>query len=124
MNIGAEIVADFLERLHEHLPRLRVDAVDDFEQLRLGLDQIVVLLGQELMALLGFLVFLDGHQVHRAHFVDARLQRRRPAAPTASQSVAAPLAAISSGVSVWTLAGPSSASVMVMHSLRMSSRLR
>ena len=43
-------------------------------------------------------------------------------AATASQSVAAPLAAISSGVKVWTLAGPSSAKVMVMHSLRMVSR--
>ena len=31
-------------------------------------------LAQELVALLGFLVFLDGHEVDGAHFVDARLQ--------------------------------------------------
>ena len=52
-----------------------VDAVDHFQQLRLGLHEIVVLLAEELVALLGFLVFLDGHQVHRPHFVDALLQR-------------------------------------------------
>ena len=34
-----------------------------------------MLLAQELVALLGFLVFLDGHQVHRPHLVDALLQR-------------------------------------------------
>ena len=80
----AEIVADFLERLHEHLPRLHVDAVDDFEQLRLGRDQIVVLLGQELIALLGLLVFLDGHQIHRADFVEPLSATPRPAAPRRS----------------------------------------
>ena len=52
------------------------------------------------MALLGLLVFLNGHQIHRPHFVNAAFARPRPAAPTAFQSVAAPLAAISSGVSV------------------------
>ena len=41
---GAEVVADLLEGLREHLARLGVDAVDDFEQLRLGLDEVVVLL--------------------------------------------------------------------------------
>ena len=41
----------------------------------LACDQVVVLLGQELMALLGFLVFLDGHEVHRADLVEALLQR-------------------------------------------------
>ena len=72
---GAEVLADLLEGLAEHLARLDVDAVDDFEQLRLGLDQVVVLLAEELVALLGLLVFLDGHQVHRPHLVDALLQR-------------------------------------------------
>ncbi len=43
--------------------------------MRLGLDQVVVLLAEELVALLGFLVFLDGHQVHRPHLINARLQR-------------------------------------------------
>ena len=71
----AEVVADLLERLAEHLARLHVDAVDHFEQLRFGLNQVVVLLAEELVALLGFFVFLDGHQVHRPHLVDALLQR-------------------------------------------------
>ena len=31
--------------------------------------------GEELVALLGFLVFLDGHQIDRAHFVEPLLQR-------------------------------------------------
>jgi len=39
-----EIVADFLKRLQEHLPRLRVDAVDDLQQFGLGVDKILVLL--------------------------------------------------------------------------------
>ena len=34
-----------------------------------------MLLAEELIALLGFLVFLDGDQIHRAHFVEALLQR-------------------------------------------------
>ena len=106
---GPEVVPDFLEGLPEHLAGLDVDAVDDFEQLRLGLDQVVVLLAEELVALLGFLVFLDGHQVHRPHLVDALLQASRPAGRPPSQSVAAPAAAISSGVITCTLAGPSSA---------------
>ena len=42
------------------------------------------------MALLGFLVFLDGDEVHRPHLVDALPATPRPAAATASQSVAAP----------------------------------
>ena len=70
-----EAVPDLLERVPEHLTGLNVDAVDDFEQLRLGLDQVVVLLAQELVALLGFLVFLDSDEVHRPHLVDALLQR-------------------------------------------------
>ena len=70
----AEILADFFKRFGEHLPRLHVDAVDDFQQLRLGLNQIVVLLGQKLITLLGFLVFLDGHEIHRADFVEPLLQ--------------------------------------------------
>ncbi len=41
----------------------------------LGVDQIVVLLRQELMPLLGLLVFLDGDEIHRAHFVQLLLQR-------------------------------------------------
>ena len=64
---------------------------------------------RKLIALLGFLVFLDRHQIHRPHFIDALLQRCDLLAQRASQSVAAPLAAISSGVSVCTFAGPSSA---------------
>ena len=71
---GAEVVPDLLEGLPEHLAGLDVDAVDDFEQLRLGRDQVVVLLAEELVALLGLLVFLDGHQVHRPHLVNALLQ--------------------------------------------------
>jgi hypothetical protein len=86
------------------LPRLRVDAVDDFQQLRLGVHQVVVLLREELMALLGFLVFLNGHEIHRPHFVNLGLQAfhlLRDGVPVR----AAPLAAICSGVSVSTLAG-------------------
>jgi len=74
----------------------------------LALDQVVVLLRQERMALLGLLVFLDGDEIHRADFVEPFLQRLDLLA-TAFQSVAAPAAAICSGVSVSTLAGPSSA---------------
>jgi hypothetical protein len=64
--------------------------------------------GQKLMALLGLLVFLNGHEVDRADFIEPFLQRLdllRDGVPIR----AAPLAAISSGVSVCTLAGPSSA---------------
>ena len=34
-----------------------------------------MLLGQKLITLLGLLVFLDGHQVHRADFIEPLLQR-------------------------------------------------
>ena len=71
---GAEIFPDFVERVGEHLLRLDVDAVDHFEQLLFRLDQIVILPGQKLVALFGLLVFVDGDEVDRPHFVDAFLQ--------------------------------------------------
>ena len=40
-----------------------------------GFDQIVVLRGEELVALLGFFVFLDGDEIDRPHFIDPLLQR-------------------------------------------------
>ena len=39
-----------------------------------GFNKIVVLRAQEFVALLGFFVFFDGHQVDRAHLIDAPLQ--------------------------------------------------
>jgi len=69
-----EIRADFLKGLQEHLAGLRVDPVDDLQQLHPGLGQVVVLFCQELMALLGLLVFLNGHQVDRADLVQPPLQ--------------------------------------------------
>jgi hypothetical protein len=71
----AKILPNLFERLGEHLPCLDVDAADDLKQLGLGLNQIVVLLAQELITLFGFLVFLDGDQIDRPHFIQSLLQR-------------------------------------------------
>ena len=89
----------------------------------LGLHQVVVLFAEELVALLGFLVFLDGHQVHRPHLVQPLLQRAPPGRPPRSSpwSPRRRPSPPASGSAPW--AGPSSARVMVMHSLRTSSRL-
>ena len=53
---------------------MRVDSVDDLQQLRFGLDKVITLFGQELIPLLGLLVLRDGHQVDRPHFINASLQ--------------------------------------------------
>ena len=72
-----EILTNLVESLGKHLLRLRVVPGDDFEQLFLRLHQILVLPGEELIPLLGLLVFVDRHQVHRPHLVDALLQSDR-----------------------------------------------
>ena len=50
-----------------------VDALDDFEQLGLRGDQVVVLVAQEVVAFLEFLELLDGIEVDRAHRIEAAL---------------------------------------------------
>ena len=65
----AEVVADALEGLEEHFAGLGVDAVEDFVEFGFGLDEVVVLAGEELEALLGFLAFFDGDEVDGADAV-------------------------------------------------------
>ena len=62
----AEVVADALEGLEEHFAGLGVDAVEDFVEFGFGLDEVVVLVGEELEALFSFLAFFDGDEVDRA----------------------------------------------------------
>ena len=50
-------------------------AVLYLQQLRLGRYQIVMLLAEELVALFGLLVFLDGHEIYRADFIQPLLHR-------------------------------------------------
>jgi len=50
-----EILANLLEGRAEHLAGLVVDAVDDFEQLGLGRDEVVVLFAEELETFARFL---------------------------------------------------------------------
>ena len=47
--------------------------LDDFEQFRFGLDQVVVLVAEEVVAFLEFLELLDGIEVDRAHGIQAAL---------------------------------------------------
>ena len=65
----AEVVADALEGLEEHFAGLGVDAVEDFVELGFGLDEVVVLAGEELEALFGFSAFFDGDEVDGADAV-------------------------------------------------------
>ena len=62
----AEVVANALKGLEKHLAGLSVDAVENFVELGFGLDEVVVLAGEELKALLGFLAFLNGNQIDGA----------------------------------------------------------
>src|SRR5262249_24324281 len=71
---GSKILSDLLERCSKHFTCLNVDPVDDVEQLRFGLNEVVVLFAEELVALFGLLVFFNRHKVYRAHFVQALLQ--------------------------------------------------
>ena len=70
----AKVVPNLLKGGLEHLRGLGVDLLNHLEQLLLGLDEIVVLRGKKFITLLGFLVFLNGDEVDRAHAVDAVLQ--------------------------------------------------
>ena len=65
----AEVVANALEGLEEHFAGLGVDAVEDFVEFGFGLDEVIVLPGEELEALLGFLAFFDGDEVDRTDAV-------------------------------------------------------
>ena len=69
----AKVVPNLLEGGPEHIRGLGVDLLDHLEQLLFGFDEVVMLCGQKLVPLLGFLVLLDGDEVHRPHAVDAIL---------------------------------------------------
>ncbi len=73
-NIAWKFVADLLKRLAEELFGRGVDLGDDLQQLFLGLDQVVVLLGEELEAFLQFVVFVDRLDIDRPHRVELGLQ--------------------------------------------------
>ena len=66
-----EIFTDLSESIGKHLLRLRVDAVDHLQQLLLGLNEVVILAAEELVALFGLLVFVNGDEIDRPHFIDA-----------------------------------------------------
>ena len=65
----AKVVANALEGLKKHLAGLGVDAVENFVELGFGLDKVIMLAGEELEALLGFLAFFNGDQVDGADAV-------------------------------------------------------
>ena len=65
-----EVQTDLLEGLGEELPGGLVDARNRLQKFLLGVHQVGVLLFEESVALLEFVVFLDGVEVHRAHRVD------------------------------------------------------
>ena len=70
----AEVVADFFKRLEEHLAGLPVDLADDFQELRFGLNHVILLGGHEVVALLKLFIFFDGDHVDGAHLVDSLLE--------------------------------------------------
>ena len=70
----AEVFTNLVEGFHKHLPGLGIDLIDHFQKLFFGLGQIVMLVSEELVPLLGFLVFIDRHQVDRTNLVQSFLE--------------------------------------------------
>ena len=70
-----EVPFDLLKRHAELLLRGLVDLVDGFEQIGFGAGEIVALRFEKIVALLEIGVFLDGHEVHRAHADEALAER-------------------------------------------------
>ncbi len=69
----AEVDADLGEGFGEQALGLGVDALDDFQQLGLGVDEVVVLVLEEIVAFFELVEFFDGVEVDGAHGVEAAL---------------------------------------------------
>jgi hypothetical protein len=70
----AEVEAHLGEGFGKAALGFLVDALDHGEQLGLGVDEIIVLVAEEIVALLEFIVFLDGIDVDGAHGLDLALE--------------------------------------------------
>ena len=70
-NATAEIGVDGLEGLGEFLARNLVDLLDGLLGVANGIDQVLPLRAQEILALLRFLELLHGRRVHRSQRLDA-----------------------------------------------------
>ena len=72
-NKFAEMAVDGLEGFAEALARLDVDIVDGFLGVADGIEQVLALRVQKIVALLRFLEFFERLRIHRAQRFDARL---------------------------------------------------
>ena len=75
-----KIFTNLIESLDEHLSRLGVNAVNHRHQFILCFDQIIILLSQELVTLLGLFIFLDSHQIYWSHAIHFLLKSLNPLA--------------------------------------------
>jgi hypothetical protein len=69
-----EVEAHLGEGFREAALGFFVDALDYSEKLGLGVDEVIVLVAEEIVALLEFVVVLDGIDIDGAHGLDLALE--------------------------------------------------